>query len=215
MKILVACEESQRVCLAFRAKGHEAYSCDIIMCSGSHPEFHILADVTPLLNGCCRFRTCDGVLHYVDKWDMIIAFPPCTYLSKAGASNLFNADGTIKNYDRYELGCLAAAFFQRIWACSAPRVVIENPTPLKIFDLPEPTQIIQPYYFGVPVSKRTCLWLRGLPLLSPTKVVEPTFTFSNYPQFTNCNGKYRARARSRTFLEVAQAMALSWGDLAD
>ena len=94
MKILVACEESQRVCIAFREKGHEAYSCDIVMCSGKHPEWHIWLDVKPLLNGKCNFRTCDGQSHYVDRWDMIIAFPPCTYLSKAGSCNLYR-DGEI------------------------------------------------------------------------------------------------------------------------
>ena len=109
MKILVACEESQRVCIAFRAKGHEAYSCDIEFCSGKHPEWHIWADVTPLLNGNCTFRTCNGQTHAIDKWDMIIAFPPCTYLSRAGGSNLYK-NGKLDE-ERFAAGQRAAQFF--------------------------------------------------------------------------------------------------------
>ena len=109
MKILVACEESQRVCIAFRAKGHEAYSCDIEFCSGKHPEWHIWADVTPLLNGNCTFRTCNGQTHAIDKWDMIIAFPPCTYLSRAGGSNLYK-NGKLDE-ERFAAGQRAAQIF--------------------------------------------------------------------------------------------------------
>lgn len=209
MKILVACEESQRVCMAFRAKGHEAYSCDIIMCSGSHPEWHIWADVTPLLNGNCTFRTCDGQTRTIDKWDMIIAFPPCTYLSRAGSTSLY-IKGEI-NQERLELGRQAAQFFMSIYNADCPMICIENPVPMKIFNLPKCSQVVQPYYFGVPVSKETHLWLKGLPYLCPTNVVEPTYTFLTYPLFKNSNGKYRQRNRSKTFPEVAAAMALSWG----
>lgn len=209
MKILVACEESQRVCSAFRAKGHEAYSCDVIMCSGSHPEWHIWADVSPLLNGCITFRTCDGQSHYIDKWDMIIAFPPCTYLSKVGSSNLYK-NGVI-NEVRFNLGQQAAQFFMSIYNADCPKICIENPVPIKAFNLPPHTQDIQPFYFGVPVSKLTYLWLKGLPFLCPTNVIEPQFTFNTYPQFKNSFGKYRQRNRSKTFIEVAEAMALSWG----
>ena len=209
MKILVACEESQRVCLAFRDKGHEAYSCDIEFCSGKHPEFHIWADVSPLLNGKCTFRTCDGQAHSVEKWDMIIAFPPCTYLSKAGSCNLYR-NGEI-NEERFVMGQQAAQFFWDIYNADCPRIAIENPVPMKVFNLPEYSQVVEPYYFGIPVSKKTYLWLKGLPFLCPTNVVEPQYTFETYPLFKNSFGKYRQKNRSKTFAEVAAAMALSWG----
>lgn len=209
MKILVACEESQRVCAAFRAKGHEAYSCDIIMCSGELPQYHIWSDVTPLLNGNCTFRTCDGQAHTIDKWDMIIAFPPCTYLSRAGVTNLYK-NGKI-DQERYALGQQAAQFFMSILNADCDRICVENPVPMKIFGLPKCSQVVQPYFFGVPVSKETHLWLKGLPFLCPTNVVKPQYTFFTYPLFKNSSGKYRQRNRSKTFEEVAQAMALSWG----
>lgn len=209
MNILVACEESQRVCTAFRAKGHSAYSCDIEFCSGGRPEWHIWADVAPLLNGNCTFRTCDSQEHIIEKWDMIIGFPPCTYLSKAGSVNLYRG-GKI-NEERLKLGQLAADFFKKILNADCPRICIENPVPMKIFDLPQWSQYIEPFYFGVPVSKRTYLWLKGLPFLCPTKVIEPQYTFETFPQFKNSTGKYRQKNRSKTFEEVAAAMALSWG----
>lgn len=209
MKVLVACEESQRVCIAFRNKGHEAYSCDIEFCSGNHPEWHIWADVAPLLNGNCKFRTCDGQEHVIDKWDLILAFPPCTYLTRCGASTLFKGGEIDK--DRFEAGQKAAEFFRAILNADCPRICIENPVPMAVFNLPEPTQVIQPFYFGVPVSKMTYLWLKGLPFLCPTGVVEPKYTFATYPQFKNSFGKYRQKNRSKTFPEVAEAMALSWG----
>lgn len=209
MKILVACEESQRVCTAFRLQGHEAYSCDIIMCSGGLPEYHIWADVTPLLNGNCYFRTCDGKEHFIERWDMIIAFPPCTYLSKAGSNNLI-VNGTVVP-ERLELGKQAAEFFYKILNADCDRICIENPVPIKLFGLPEPQQVIEPYYFGVPVTKKTCLWLKGLPYLCPTSVVDPIYSFNNFPAFKNSHGKWRQRNRSKTFPQVAEAMALSWG----
>lgn len=210
MKILVACEESQRVCKAFRKRGHEAYSCDIVFCSGKEPRWHIWANVEPLLNGKCSFRTCDGIEHHVDKWDMIIAFPPCTYLSRAGSSNLYK--GGKLNEERYDRGQRAAEFFMQIYNADCPRIVIENPVPIKVFGLPKPSQEVEPYYFGVPVTKKTYLWLKGVPYLCPTNVVEPIYTFTTYPQFKNSFGKYRQRNRSKTFEEVAEAMALSWGE---
>lgn len=210
MKILIACEESQRVCIEFRKKGHEAYSCDIEFCSGNHPEWHIWADVVPLLNGNCSFRTCDAQLHTVDKWDMIIGFPPCTYLSKAGSANLYK-DGVLDE-ERYKKGLLAKDFFFKIWTADCERIVIENPVPMKMFNLPEQTQVIEPYYFGEPVSKKTYLWIKGLPFLCPTNVIEPIYTFNNYPPFKGSFGKYRQKNRSKTFVGVAKAMALSWGN---
>ena len=209
MKILIACEESQRVCIAFRKKGHEAYSCDIEFCSGGKPEYHIWSDVLSLLNGDCHFRTCDGELHYVERWDMIIAFPPCTYLSKAGASNLYKNGSLIE--DRFILGQQAAEFFSAILNADCDKICIENPVPMKIFNLPMYSQVVEPFYFGVPVSKKTYLWLKGLTFLCPTKVVKPIYTFETFPLFKNSHGKYRQKNRSKTFEEVAFAMALSWG----
>ncbi len=211
MKILVACEESQRVCKAFRAKGHEAYSCDIEFCSGGHPEWHIWEDVTPYLNGNCTFLTCDGQPHTVERWDMIIAFPPCTYLSRAGGSNLYRHGE--RDEERFKKGKLAAEFFYKIYNADCPRIVIENPIPIKMFGLPEPTQKVEPFMFGVPVTKTTCLWLKGVRRVCPTNVVEPKYTFSSYPLFKNSHGKYKQKNRSKTFEEFAAAMALSWGDL--
>lgn len=209
MKILVACEESQRVCIAFRAKGHEAYSCDIIMCSGNHPEWHIWADVEPLLNDNCTFRTCDDKAHTIEKWDMIIAFPPCTYLTRAGGSNLYK--NGVLDEERVAKGQQAAQFFFKILNADCPKICIENPVPIGMFGLPPCSQVIQPYYFGVPVSKETHLWLKGLPFLCPTNVIKPLYTFTTYPLFKNSFGKYRQKNRSKTFEEVAAAMALSWG----
>ncbi len=179
MRILVACEESQRVCIA------------------------------PLLNGNCTFRTCDSTVHTIDKWDMIIAFPPCTYLTKAGSCNLYR--GGELNEERFTAGQQAAQFFRKIYEADCPRICIENPIPMGVFDLPPHSQEIQPFYFGVPVSKMTYLWLKGLPFLCPTKVIKPQYTFNNYPLFKNSFGKYRQKNRSKTFKEVAAAMALSWG----
>lgn len=209
MDILIVCEESQAVCKAFRKRGHNAYSCDIVFCSGGKPEWHIWSDIIPLLNGDCTFRTCDGAAHHVKRWDMIIAFPPCTYLSKAGASNLFRKGEIVE--ERLILGQQAAEFFNSILNADCDKICIENPAPMKIFNLPPWQQYIEPYYFGVPVSKRTYLWLKGLPFLCPTKVVEPIYTFETFPLFKNSCGKYRQKNRSKTFPEIAEAMALSWG----
>lgn len=221
MKILVACEESQVVCHAFRHWGHEAFSCDVVPCSGNRPEWHIMCDVLPLLNGRCSFMTLDGVWHHISgTWDMIIAHPPCTYLTAAGAVRLFNPDHSIKDWERYELGLQAADFFFKCLNADCPRVCVENPVPLKIFDLPGYSQIIEPFYFGEPWRKRTCLWLRGLPELRPTDIVKPlglwvgstssrkdSSIYSRYSLSSNRSSKLR----SKTFLGIARAMAEQWG----
>lgn len=219
MKILVACEESQAVCKAFRERGHEAYSCDIQECSGGHPEWHIKQDVLPLLNGNCSFETTDGTAHFIKgKWDMIIAHPPCTYLTGAGACNI------PKHPERIEKGYEAAKFFKKFLGANCEKICAENPPPMKRFNLPKYTQIIQPYYFGDPFNKRTCLWLKGLPELKPTNIVEPTkekyrwyshslgkeMTLSKWYQEANKRGEW-SKNRSKTFKGIAKAMAEQWG----
>lgn len=211
MKVLVACEESQRVTCAFRDLGHEAYSCDVVAPSGKMWQWHIWQDVIPLLNGKCTFRTCDGQEHFIDRWDLIIAFPPCTYLSKAGACNLYENGVLVQ--ERFDKGLAGAQFFFKILNADCDHIAIENPIPIKAFGLPDPQQVIEPYYFGVPVTKKTYLWLKNLPFLCPTNVVAPIYTFATFPLFRNSFGKYKQRNRSKTFPEVAHAMALSWGKL--
>lgn len=155
MNVLVACEESQAVCKAFRARGHNAFSCDLKPCTGGHPEWHIQGDVLPLLER---------------KWDLIIAHPPCTYMSKAGARWMYPTAGNISQ-ERFAKAMKAKEFFLKILNADCERIAIENPRPLKIVELPKPSQVIQPYQFGHPYSKATCLWLKGLPPLEPTEVL--------------------------------------------
>lgn len=174
MKVLIACEESQEVCKAFRAQGHEAYSCDLIEPSGGHPEWHILGDCLKAIEGG-QVVTMDGTVHDVPRWDMIIAFVPCTKTSNAGARHLYK--GGKLNLSRYYEGLCGKALFLAVWAADCEKVVIENPTPSKIFDYPKPTQAIQPYEYGHPYSKKTLLWERGVPPLHPTNIVEPTATW--------------------------------------
>lgn len=221
MRVLVACEESQRVCIAFREKGHEAFSCDIVEPSGGHPEWHIQGDALRLLNGSCSFETSDKQQYFIrGKWDLIIAHPPCTYLSNAGACRMYRIiDG--KRYidaDRYELMREGRRFFFAMLNADCDRIAVENPTPLGICDLPEPTQVIQPYEYGHPYSKRTLLWLKGLPNLTPTDIVaeHETWLPSNTSGFAKGKGGSRghasnAKARSRTFEGIAKAMAEQWG----
>lgn len=218
MNVLIACEESQRVCLQFREKGHEAYSCDIVSCSGSHPEWHIVQNVLSLLNGNCEFTTMDGVTHRLnDKWDMIIAFPPCTKTSNAGARHLYK--GGRLNISRYFEGLCGKALFLSIWASDCDKVIIENPTPSKIFNYPNPTQVIQPYEYGHPFTKKTLLWERGVDPLQPTNVVVPERTWCPSGSYSKRHAekhkgvftRERAKNRSKTFEGVAKAMAEQWG----
>lgn len=202
MRVIVACEESQEVCKAFREKGHEAYSCDIIECSGGHPEWHIQADALELLKM---------------KWDMIIAFPPCTYITNAGAVRM-RVNGKIVA-ERYEKAMKAKEFFMAFYNADCEKIAIENPTPMKLIGLPAYTQAIQPYEYGHPYSKRTCLWLRGLPILMPTKVLTYHEPYIN-GGCKNADGSYRKlqgrrerdpKTRSKTFPGIAKAMADQWG----
>lgn len=212
MKILVACEESQRVCIEFRKRGHEAYSCDIEPCSGGKPEWHIQSDVLPLLNGNCGFMTVDGTTHRIDgKWDMIIAHPPCTYLSNAGARFLYPKG--VLNEQRMQKGLMAKEFFMKIYNADCEKIVIENPIPSKVYGLPPYTQCIQPWQFGHPYQKKTCLWLKSLPHLEPTDIVpqENRQSTKIAGNWFNKGGKERQKNRAKTFPNIAKAMADQWG----
>lgn len=210
MKILVACEESQEVCKAFRAKGHEAYSCDIQEPSGGHPEWHILGNVLPILGGLCVIKTMDGAEHEIaDKWDMIIAFPPCTKTSNAGAKHLYK--GKRLNYQRYYEGLCGKALFLAIWSADCEKVVIENPRPSKIFDYPKETQIVSPHFFGDDRRKTTMLWERGVQTLVPTNIVEPKCGCHDAGTWFMKGGKERQKNRSKLSSKFAEAMAEQWG----
>lgn len=217
MKILVACEESQAVTIELRKLGHEAYSCDIEPCSGGHPEWHIQGNVLPFLNGDCEFKTVDGAFHNINgKWNMLIAFPPCTYLTNAGARHLWKNHEL--NQERYEKGIEAKEFFMMFYNADCERIAIENPTPSRIYELPEKSQVIQPYMFKHPFTKRTQLWLKGLPLLVPTGIVEPERTWCPSGSYSGKHGDKhrgmfttdRAKNRSKTFPGIAKAMAEQW-----
>lgn len=222
MKILVTCEESQAVTKELRALGHEAYSCDIIECSGNHPEWHIMQDVIPLLDGNCSFKTMDAVEHTVpDRWDMIIAFPPCTYLSNAGACRLYPHKGQI-DMERYKKGLEAKEFFLKFLNANCDRIAVENPVSSKVFDMPKHTQEIQPYMFGHPFTKKTRLWLRGLPPLRETNVVEPIAPYCLAGTGRKDRSKYGAAKRredaknkAKTFEGIAKAMAEQWAEKVD
>lgn len=190
MRVLVGCECSQTVTAAFRSRGIECFSCDLEPSYGALPQFHFQGDIR-------------DVFDFV-KPDLFIAHPPCTYLSIAGACYLFNADHSIKNDERYRLGLQAVDFWR--WCYDRPCfVAVENPIPIKLFMLPRPDQIIQPFYFGDPYSKCTFLWLRGLPPLNPTCFVEPVAVWTHIHK--------TARLRSKTFPGIAAAMAEQWGCL--
>lgn len=220
MKVLVACEESQVVCKAFRAKGHEAYSCDVIECSGGHPEWHIQADVIPLLNGRCKFTTSDGVEHKLDdKWDMIIAHPPCTRLCTTSQRWLYWGD---KAYRAIKLAEQRAAivFFMRIALADCDKIVIENPTGVMSAAYRKPDCIYNPYDFeGETECKKTCLWVKGVPPLKPTRSKPLPKEERTQGIFkSHFDGKVYAwgsdecaRLRSQTPTGVAKAMADQWG----
>jgi hypothetical protein len=228
LNVLVACEESQRVAIAFRELGHNAFSCDIQEPSGVHPEWHIKGDVLAFLNPvevlCCgqkrkaiAFDTMDGKPHIIpEKWDLIIAHPPCTYLSNAGARHLYK--GHQLNMDRYQKGLQGKELFMQIYNANCDKICIENPIPSKVYELPQYTQIIQPYEYGHPYTKRTCLWLKNLPKLKPTNIVEPIGTFCPSGSYSGKHNekhkgiftKDRAKNRSKTFEGVAEAMAKQW-----
>lgn len=207
-KVLVCCEESQVVCLAFRNAGCLAFSCDLQDCSGGFPCYHIKQDCLTLINGNCYFTTMDNQSYYVDKWDLIIAHPPCTYLCLSGVCNLLNKNHTIKNFDRLINGILARDFFMQILNADCPHICVENPKPIAIFELPKKSQSIQPYEFGHFCSKNTYLWLKGLPILMPEDIC---VSYSSYVITCGTKGG-RSKRRSKTFPGVAQAMVNQWLD---
>ena len=227
MKILVACEESQAVTTELRKLGHEAYSCDIIDQSGGHPEWHIMQDVLPLLNGRCTFTTADGQRHEVaGKWDMIIAFPPCTHLAVSGAKHFEKKRADGRQREGIELFC-------QFFMADCDHVSIENPVNIISGDYVEKwfpdlaakyglpkksTQTIQPYQFGDPSKKTTNLWLKGLPSLHPTEVVQPKLVryackngkIATFSADYGGGGKGHGTRRSKTFPGIAKAMAEQW-----
>lgn len=237
MNILIACEESQEECKAFRARGHRAFSCDIQECSGGHPEWHIQGDVLPILNPeyvefpCggdvndmdgelgIEFFTCDGRYHFIaGRWDLIIAHPPCTDLAVSGARHFARkrADGSQQR---------SIDFFMKFTDINCDKVAIENPVCIMSTIFRKPDQIVQPFWFGHPYRKTTCLWLKGLPPLQPTDMVEPgQFDEYGFSKDFACryavdeNGKIlswndprTAKARSKTPSGFALAMAEQWG----
>jgi hypothetical protein len=202
VKILLACEESQAVTREFRALGHEAYSCDILPTSGDNPEWHIQDDVLSHIN---------------DSWDMIIGFPPCTYMSNAGAVRMYPKKGEIDS-NRYQKAMEAKSFFMAIYNAPVKHIAVENPVPMKIIGLPEKTQVIQPYEFGDPYSKKTYLWLKNLSNLVPTNILNEYQPFINggglrlnRKNYDNKKFANSAIERSKTFPGIAKAMATQWG----
>ena len=203
INILIACEESQAECLAFRQRGFNAFSCDIQKCRPKIgvPGWHICGDVTTMLNGRTSFQTQDGKLHTVRKWHLIIAHPPCTYICKVSSVHMMR-NGQL-NLDRLQKQKEAVNFFKKCLAAKADFVAVENPLPQARAGLPKPSFFIQPYWFGVKYSKKTLYWVKGLPPIMPT-IINP-----DHKDFVRSSrGKYR----SRTFPEVAEAIAKQWGD---
>lgn len=204
MKVLIACEESQSTCIEFRNLGIEAYSCDIQDCSGGHPEWHIKDDVLKIIN---------------DNWNLIIAHPPCQYLSNAAASYLFK--GKKLNKERFKKGMLAKDFFMEFYNNKCKYICIENPIPSSIYNLPKPSQSIQPYFFGDPYKKFTYLWLKNLPkLIHNNKInlfdkkithVKPISLWVNRSYTDKFDGLHKdKKMRSKTFKGISKAMAEQW-----
>lgn len=217
MKVLVACEESQRVCIAFRKHGYEAYSCDIQKPSGGHPEWHILGDALKAIEGG-RITTMDGKPHYIGRWDLLIAHPPCTYLTLAG-NKWFKPEFVDRFPDRQKRRNEAVEFFMAFANADCDRIAIENPVGIMSSQWRKPDQYIEPFMFGDPEKKKTGLWLKGLPLLKPTNIVEPVIIHcksgANEPRWhietMHLPKEERSRVRSQTFLGIAEAMAEQWG----
>lgn len=211
--VLVACEESQAECLAFRERGFRAFSCDLQPCRrGGHPEWHIKGDVSPYLKGETNFKTQDGTIHNVPRWTLILSHPPCTYLCKVGSPWLYQeplshikTDNGWRQFNavRWQNLRHARHFFLECLNAVAPYVAVENPLPMGVADLPQPTCFASPHWFGSRWQKKTLYWTKNLPPLMATK------EYPNPKSLTHCSrGKYR----SRTAPELAKAIAQQWGD---
>jgi len=200
--VLIACEESQAECTAFRELGHIAFSCDIQPCRpGGHPEWHIMNDVTPLLQGSTQFTTMDGHFHSVPRFDLIVAHPPCTYLCKVSSVHMVK-HGVLQQ-ERYAQMMQAREFFMQCLNAKAPYLAVENPLPMARARLPRPSCFIQPSWFGVKYTKKTLYWLRNLP------PIMPEIEYPNPKEFVRASrGKYR----SRTFPQVARALVSQWSE---
>ena len=209
LNVLIACEESQAECIAFRKLGHRAFSCDIQK-ARYHDEWHIKGDVTPYLMGTTHFKTADGKRHRLTHWDLIIAHPPCTYLCKVGSPWLYvepdrwatvNGKRVQINSGRWEAMKQAREFFMTCLNANAHYLAVENPIPMKAAQLPKPTTFLHPSWFGVKYTKKTLYWLKNLP------PVMPTIEYPNPKEYVRSSrGKYR----SRTFPQVAEALAAQW-----
>jgi len=193
MRVLVACEYSGKVREAFRALGHDAWSCDLLPADDGS-EFHYQGSVLDILE---------------DGWDLMIGHPPCTYLSNAGARHLYPKG--VLNQDRLALGMDAKEFFMTLYNAPIDKICLENPIPSKVYGLPQYTQTVQPYEFGHPTSKKTCLWLKNLEPLQPTNIVDKVESTKIPGNWFNKGGKDRWKKRSETFQGIADAMAQQWG----
>ena len=213
LNVLIACEESQAECEAFRELGHRAFSCDIQKCRRKgHPEWHIHGDVSPYLDGMAKFRTQDGKLHRLKQWDLIIAHPPCTYLCKLSSCQLYKpitgwawingvyVECNVERFHKMEAG---REFFLKCLSAKAPYLAVENPIPMRTANLPRPDAYACPSWFGVKYTKKTCYWLRNLPPLMAGVVYPGAKSYVN-----SSRGKYR----SRTFPALAKAIAEQWSD---
>ena len=197
MRVLVACEYSGRVREAFRALGHDAWSCDLLPADDCS-EHHYQGSALDLIK---------------QDWDLLIAHPPCTYLSNAGAKHLYPTKGNL-NLERYAQGLEAKDFFMQFYNADIPKICVENPIPSKVFDMPRYSQFVQPWEHGHRVSKKTCFWLKGLPPLLPTDIVAKTENCHGAKgSWYNKGGKDRWKRRSATFQGIADAMAAQWGIL--
>jgi len=205
MRVLIACEESQTITKEFRKLGHIAFSCDILPCSGGFPLWHLQGDIFKYIN---------------NDWDIMIAHPPCTYLSVSGARHLYNKDKT-PNIERYKNQKLALEFVEKLMNVNIQRIAIENPISVISTHIRKPDQIIQPYMFGDQATKTTCLWIKNLPLLKPTNIVGKGDRVifksgKSHPKWyadAMANSKSieeRRKLRSKTFLGIAKAMAEQW-----
>lgn len=203
LNVLIACEESQAECRAFRALGHHAYSCDIQPCrKGGRQDWHIKGDVTPYLDGVTQFYTMDGKHHHLSRWHLIIAHPPCTYLCKV-SSVWMRRNGEI-DPERYAKMQAGREFFFKCLDAKAPYVAVENPLPMAIAQLPPPSCYLDPSWFGVKYTKKTLFWLKGLPPIMPI-IINPDAKC----YVSASRGKYR----SRTFPQVAMAIAAQWSEV--